>query len=605
MVMIYMLVLCFLFGELHANDCNDFGCTCQGLANYYGLEVGVHYGCTPAWAQQWYKDNNCATNPHTQPPYAGCEIQICDDSTITVLRMSETKDYPWGDIVPCNGCCDSNFNKNVKDGTTVYVFAERLKTANQPTGLVDLISVTGLSCPTGYEIVEGCCHSNFNDGAKATQIAMCGKWSKYGPFIDHIEIHGSKDKKYKPTCREEDGWFLLAHDFNEDTKDKNGHMYTYVCFHRIGWGVSSQCFLPKTIDDTKDVCKKIVDETNASDGYPISEIVIEAATIPVSWNVFEWTPQAKVRGYERYPIGGPMNCPNQDNCNVQYTETIIHTSSWQLDSGVAVDASWEFEMSAGIPLIFEIETQFGIGMTVDIGIGVGGSEELEQSKSQTFACTERDYATTCTIYTTRGEYLVYAQATPIFHHMGQTVDCKEFVDTVSLEWWGQSDMGTEAAENIICEDNVNFAGCATATEDICRQEDAVRWNCPKTCNIWGWGPAPCAGGADCNFVEVPNTECPPPSALEPAVGQYLDCNEAVFTPTALCEAYHAFTLETAPTDWQIQNCPGQPDLNGEVFMHSIWQWSCIPSDDLSAKTEVETLQSVNRALKEALKVALN
>jgi hypothetical protein len=46
-------------------SCKLFNCTCQGLADYYGVVSGSGFGCTPPEAQQWWQSHSCKTKPKT------------------------------------------------------------------------------------------------------------------------------------------------------------------------------------------------------------------------------------------------------------------------------------------------------------------------------------------------------------------------------------------------------------------------------------------------------------------------------------------------------------------------------------------------------------
>eukprot|EP00035_Acanthoeca_spectabilis_P005398 m.113179 g.113179 ORF g.113179 m.113179 type:complete len:500 (-) comp13010_c0_seq1:102-1601(-) len=43
-------------------NCKDFGCTCQGFANYYGTHNGKGFGCAGTAAQAWWKAQHCNAN---------------------------------------------------------------------------------------------------------------------------------------------------------------------------------------------------------------------------------------------------------------------------------------------------------------------------------------------------------------------------------------------------------------------------------------------------------------------------------------------------------------------------------------------------------------
>jgi len=574
MTRVYIISILLSFYTLHATDCNVFGCTCQGMSNYYGTKAGKNYGCAPPWAQDWWVASNCGTNPHQEAPYPGCGQTVCDTNVVVGLTMSTSTNHP-GDIVQDNNCCSNDFNANA-GGDWIFLFQERYAHNPKGEGLVHLLAYMDnpKNCPAGYTLVTGCCGNNFNNEAGGDVVWMCAKYERYGPFIDEIRMYGSQDSHWDPPCDASSGWYKVDNDgcedgcdFNEGTHGRD-HVHIYLCYHK-----TQDCFLPSRIDDTKKVCQQIVDETNASNGFPIQEIMIEGSLIPVSWDVYEWTPSAKARNYETTVIGPPKNCQNQEECWVEFTETEIHTKQWNLEGGIGIDASWGFEVSGGVPELFDITGKFDIGVGIDIGIGVGGLESFESTTTNHYSCATRDVATVCSILTQRGEYLVNGKATPIFKFEGQDIKCKDFVETTHIEWWGEHDILTKTSEQILCEDDKDFIGCDTATEALCQTQEITRWNCPHSCNKWGWGPAQCANGAECGYVPVPVEECPSPASLEPVDHMFLDCNEAVFTPTAICEAYKPFTIENAP-EWHIENCPGKKDANGEVFMHSIWTWSC-------------------------------
>jgi len=95
-------------------------------------------------------------------------------------------------------------------------------------------------------------------------------------------------------------------------------------------------------------------------------------------------------------------------------------------------------VSAGIPEIFTIGGGYEIGAEVGIGFSKGGSESLEQSMIKTYACTQRDYATTCTVFTERGEFLVYGRATPIINFNQQQVQCNIFVESCCIAFFGKA-----------------------------------------------------------------------------------------------------------------------------------------------------------------------
>jgi hypothetical protein len=54
--------------------CSVFGCTCQGMADYYGVVAGVGFGCAPLAAQSWWTNTkrcNAKTNTTTHPGCGG------------------------------------------------------------------------------------------------------------------------------------------------------------------------------------------------------------------------------------------------------------------------------------------------------------------------------------------------------------------------------------------------------------------------------------------------------------------------------------------------------------------------------------------------------
>jgi len=567
-----MLILSLLFCGLHATDCSEFGCSCQGLSDRYGVEAGVSFGCTPPWAVEWWKNAGCFTSPSNEGPYPGCSRdKECRGNVLTGLVMTTDWNHP-GTMVSDNGCCGNDFNANA-GGSYIYLIQETFTHFPRDRGIVDLWArMDSSSCPSGYELVSGCCGSDFNSGAGGDKVYMCAKYSRFGPFVDEVKMYGNQDSHWDPPCNG-DGWRWIHNsqceddcDFNEGTHGMD-HMHIYVCYH-----MTPECYLSTTLDETKQICKKVVDLTNASDGYPLQEITIEGKAYPVTWDVFEWTPTAEVRNYEHVQLTDPMTCTDQALCSVSATTTTIHTADWQLTGDISVHGGVEFGVSAGIPEIFTIGGGYEIGAEVGIGFSKGGSESLEQSMIKTYACTQRDYATTCTVFTERGEFLVYGRATPIINFNQQQVQCKDFEELTDIEWWGESDHGSNAVEQIICTDSENY-DCDYATAVYCETDAVTKWNCPHTCNTWGFGPSPCKGGADCGFEPVLAEQCPSPHAIEPVGGVFPDCNQVVFTPGVLCEATRPFTIEDGP-DWQIKNCPGKPDIQGDIFMHSIWLWHC-------------------------------
>jgi len=620
--------------------CDVFGCTCHGISNYFGIKFNSDFGCTPAWAQDWWNRHSCQTSPQQESPYPGCTQTLCDDTVITGLTMSGSRSssghcpdsckcsvgkasnggqklaadgycYNWcskdfsgyrycgtgenyevggidcrgcsGRQVRDDGCCaDGDFNRYA-GGNSVFLFQHKYEFKPAGKGLIALEAFMGSArCKSGYELVQGCCGNNFNDGAGGKTIYLCAKYAEYGPFIDEVRMYGSQKRDWDPPCNNNDGWYKLANpecedgcDFNEGTGGLD-HMHIYICYHKM-----PQCFLPSRIEDTKKLCKYIVDETDKSGGYPLTEVMVQGVLVKIDWDVFHFDPTAKVKNQVKTVIGGPWKCPDQGTCSVTYTETEITSHQWSLTGGVAINAGWAFEITGGVPGIAKITGRVEIGASVGIEIMAGGKKEFESSISSTMACARRDFATTCTIYATRGDYLVNGMATPIFMFEGERIECKDFVDTTHIEWWGQSDTMLKAGEEIICEDDPDFSDCEGATEDLCRQVDVIRWNCPKTCNQYAEGPPSCVGGPDCNFVPV--EECPSPSDLEPSNSYYLDCQEAVFKVDAICEAYKPFTTIGAPEDWHIENCAGKPNANGEAFMHSIWQWHCDKVNEVSSQ----------------------
>merc|ERR1712203_401306 len=55
-------------------DCNDFGCTCQGFADYYGVKAGQTLGCAEGYKlrKNWHKSHGCAASAKTDT-HPGCE----------------------------------------------------------------------------------------------------------------------------------------------------------------------------------------------------------------------------------------------------------------------------------------------------------------------------------------------------------------------------------------------------------------------------------------------------------------------------------------------------------------------------------------------------
>merc|ERR1712187_981636 len=55
-------------------DCNDFGCTCQGFADYYGVKAGQTLGCAEGYKlrKNWHKSHGCVASAKTDT-HPGCE----------------------------------------------------------------------------------------------------------------------------------------------------------------------------------------------------------------------------------------------------------------------------------------------------------------------------------------------------------------------------------------------------------------------------------------------------------------------------------------------------------------------------------------------------
>lgn len=55
-------------------DCNDFGCTCQGFADHYGVKHGSTLGCAEGYKlrKAWHKSNGCSASAQTDV-HPGCE----------------------------------------------------------------------------------------------------------------------------------------------------------------------------------------------------------------------------------------------------------------------------------------------------------------------------------------------------------------------------------------------------------------------------------------------------------------------------------------------------------------------------------------------------
>merc|ERR1712142_769172 len=136
---------------------------------------------------------------------------------------------------------------------------------------------------------------------------------------------------------------------------------------------------------------------------------------------------------------------------------------------------------------------------------------------------------------TDAQYLTVGEASP-FYFMTvegkddpQKFDCMEsYGMTTMLNWYGASDTGIESSEQPVCTDDVGWDCANSASSAMCKNEDIFRWYCPESCNVYGWGPSVCDGGATCKFQPVATEDCPAPNTLEPNTGYYPDCMDVYF-----------------------------------------------------------------------------
>lgn len=379
-------------------------------------------------------------------------------------------------------------------------------------------------------------------------------------------------------------------------------MHTYICYHQIPKSTRETCILPTRVEDTRRICQQIVDETNDAKGYPITQIDIQGVQYVVDWDIYEWEDKATVVHYEDSKLGGPFRCAS-DVCSHEVSQVESHSYQWNIGAGIEISTEWEWGFSAGVPGIAGISGSIEVGVSANIQCEVGAEATFEKQVTTTYFCDQREYATECTIWASKGTYKVLGMATPIFNIYGAEVRCKDYVDAIKIEWYGQAEVEGAAEETPICNDNPHYEyDCQhKANEDLCQTDDYIKWNCPGTCNEkWGVGPPSCTNGAYCNW-KVPEA-CPSPFELEPIM-KLPKCRHAIYNPNEICYADTAFTNEGAPEDWQIKNCDGKegwgPD--GGVNKYNIWQWVCEDVDEVTAPNLGSTSTRTDGDKKQAFK----
>jgi hypothetical protein len=74
--------------SVHCAGCSPWGCTCQGMSEWYGTNNAVGWGCAPSEAQAWWMAHQCKTHSTKYPchnPPAPCAAPGCHHPSPTPI----------------------------------------------------------------------------------------------------------------------------------------------------------------------------------------------------------------------------------------------------------------------------------------------------------------------------------------------------------------------------------------------------------------------------------------------------------------------------------------------------------------------------------------
>ena len=72
-------------------NCNTWGCTCQGLANRFGVKPGMSFGCAPDPAQQAWTQSNCFAGQTTLGVQPGTTPGACGPPSASALSNTQSE----------------------------------------------------------------------------------------------------------------------------------------------------------------------------------------------------------------------------------------------------------------------------------------------------------------------------------------------------------------------------------------------------------------------------------------------------------------------------------------------------------------------------------
>ena len=117
--------------------------------------------------------------------------------------------------------------------------------------------------------------------------------------------------------------------------------------------------------------------------------------------------------------------------------------------------------SAGIPLIFEAETEFHVGVTLGVDIDMSQERTIEYSFEQELVCKSFPYKVDCYALEATTIVNMTAKVTPIFYYVSLDADdtievnCGEYGMSTDIVWEATTNNGYETREIVICDDTPN------------------------------------------------------------------------------------------------------------------------------------------------------
>ena len=192
------------------SPCTPYGCTCQGMSDYFGTWQNVGWGYA-AWsyiAQQWWGDNKCQTKPDYEGNFCkpwGCTCQGITDKYktrhgITWGSAPGPARWWWGQ----KGCHTGNINPLIYDSSQIYSFNK----------LEEFGDFTWITYSGGQPILTEQCIADINvmigDGKKIFYTARCCTINtNIGDNARFAQVSNEESTKIRPT-KNGDKWSTLS-----------------------------------------------------------------------------------------------------------------------------------------------------------------------------------------------------------------------------------------------------------------------------------------------------------------------------------------------------------------------------------------------------------